>query len=104
MVYHAKPRLSIEELREDDNLPSIDLIHTKEYSNVNRITDHDHLMDKNWHKWKERMKQVFFNCDITGYVTGDIKCPDEVIDSIGTCNWYKNDTWVQQIITQLASK
>ena len=36
-VYHAKPKLSIEDLWEDDNLPSIDLTHTKDYSNVNRI-------------------------------------------------------------------
>jgi len=30
-VYHAKPKPSIEDLWEDDNLPSIDLIHTKDY-------------------------------------------------------------------------
>ena len=52
----TKPKLSTEELWEDDNLPSIHLIHTKEYLNVNRITNHDHLMDENWHKWKERMR------------------------------------------------
>ena len=55
-------------------------------------------MDKKWHKWKERMRQVFYNCDINGYVTGDIKCPNEAINPIGTLNWDKNDFWVQQII------
>ena len=29
-VYHAKPKASTEELWEDDSLPSIHLIHTKE--------------------------------------------------------------------------
>ena len=54
--YCAKPKLSTEELWEDDNLPSIHLICIKEYSNTNRTTDHNHLTDKNWHEWKERMR------------------------------------------------
>ena len=58
------------------NLPFIDLIHTKDNLNVNRITEHDHLIDENWHEWKERMRRVFCNCDITGYITGDIKHPN----------------------------
>ena len=82
-VYQAKAK----DLWEDDDLPSINLIHTKNYSNVNRITEHDHLMDKNWHKWKERMRWVFYNCDINGYITGDIKRPNEAINTIGTLNW-----------------
>ena len=57
-VYHAKPKPSIEDLWEDDNLPSIKLIRTKNYSNVNRITEHDHLMDKNCHKWKGQQGHV----------------------------------------------
>ena len=57
-VYHTKANLPIEELWEDDNLPSNDFICTKEYSNINRIADCDHLMDENWNKWKERMKCV----------------------------------------------
>ena len=81
-VYGAKA----EDPWEDDDLPSIKLIHTKNYSNVNRIAEHDQLMDKNWHGWKERMRQVFYNCDITGYITGDIKCPNEAIDPVGTLN------------------
>jgi hypothetical protein len=55
-------------------------------------------MDENWHKWKERMKRVFFNCDITGYVRGDVEHPNESIDPEGAPNWYKNNSWVQQII------
>ena len=38
-VYHAKPKPSIEDLWEDNNLPSIDLICTKDYSNINRIAE-----------------------------------------------------------------
>ena len=46
----------------------------------------------------KRIKRVFFNCDITGYVTDDIKCPNEVINPIGTHNWDKNNSCAQQII------
>ena len=45
-VYRAQPK----DLWEDDDLCSIKLICTKNYSNVNRIAECDHLMDKNWHK------------------------------------------------------
>ena len=41
-VYHTKPKLSIQD--------SIQLIGTKDYSNINRITECNHLMDENWHK------------------------------------------------------
>jgi hypothetical protein len=57
------------------------LIHTKEYSNVNKIAEHDHLTDENWHEWQERMKRVFINCDITGYTDRTVKRPDISIDS-----------------------
>ena len=53
--------------------PAIKLIWTKEYSDVNKIAECDHLTDENWHKWKERMKRVFINSDITGYTTGSVK-------------------------------
>jgi len=82
----------------NENILAIKLIHTKEYSNVNRIANHDHLTDANWHKWKERMKRVFINCDITQYVTGEITHPSEYDDPDGACNWDRNDTWAQQVI------
>ena len=50
------------------NDATVDLIRTKEYSNVSKIADRDHLTDENWHEWKDRMKRVFMNCDITEYV------------------------------------
>ena len=94
-IYQSKAK---EDLWEDDDLPSIKLIHTRNNTNVDKIAECDHLMDENWHKWKERMRRVFYNCDINEYVTGEIKCPNEAINSIGTLNWDKNDSWAQQII------
>ena len=38
-VYGKRPK----DLWKDNDLPSIKLIHTKNYSNVNRITERDHL-------------------------------------------------------------
>ena len=93
-VYQSKAK----DLWEDDDLPSITLIRTRNYSNINRIAERDHLTDENWHEWKERMREVFYNCDIIGYITGDIKHPNEAIDLIGTLNWDKNNSWAQQII------
>jgi len=93
-VYQSKAK----DLWEDGDLPSITLICTRNYTNVNKITECNHLTDENWHEWKERMRQVFYNCDINEYVTGEIKCPNEAIDPIGTLNWDKNDSRVQQII------
>jgi hypothetical protein len=78
--------------------PTITLICTKEYSNVNKIAEHDHLTDENWHEWQERMKQVFINCEITGYTNGTVKCPDTSIDPSSAHNWKRNNTWAQQII------
>jgi hypothetical protein len=82
----------------DNNLPAIQLIRTKEYSNVNKIADRDHLTDENWHEWKDRMKRVFTNCDITGYITDATKRLNEVNDPEGAHNWDKNDSWAQQVI------
>ena len=94
-VYQSKEK---DFLEDDDDSPSITLIHTRNYTNVNKIAEHDHLMDDNWHEWKERMRRVFYNCDINEYVTGEVKHPNEAIDPIGTHNWDKTDSWVQQII------
>ena len=93
-VYETKDQ----NLWEDEDLPSITLIHTRNYTNITKITEHDHLMDDNWHEWKERMRQVFYNCDINEYITGEIKCPNEAINPIDTLNWDKNNSWAQQII------
>jgi len=79
---------------------SVKLIQTKEYSNVNKISDHDHLTDDNWHIWKEQVQRVFVNCDIAKYVTGTEECPDETVDPVGICNWNKHGTWAQQVIIQ----
>ena len=70
----------------------------KEYLKVNKIADRNHLTDENWHEWKDRMKCVFTNCDITGYVTGAVSRQNEVDDPVGANNWDKNDCWAQQVI------
>jgi gag-polypeptide of LTR copia-type len=57
-------------------------------------------MDENWHKWKERMGRVFINCDITGYIFGDISRPKDDLDPIALYNWNKNNTWAQQVLIQ----
>jgi gag-polypeptide of LTR copia-type len=77
---------------------TVELIRTKEYSNVNKIADCDHLTDDNWHEWKDHMKHVFTNCDINGYITDTIKRPNELDDPVGARNWDKNDSWAQQVI------
>ena len=51
-------------LEDDEDIPSIKLIWTRNYTNVNKMMEHDHLTDDNWHEWKERMRRVFYNCDI----------------------------------------
>jgi hypothetical protein len=78
--------------------PSIKLLKTKDYTNVSRLAERDHLTDKNWHEWKDRMLRVFFNCDIAEYTSGFTKRPDRNIDPIGAQNWDKNDVWAQQVI------
>jgi hypothetical protein len=88
------------EAQQDRTRPTIELIWTKDYSNVNKIAERDHLMDKNWHEWKDRMKRVFINCVITGYISSTVQWPDDNTDPIGATNWDRNDTWAQQIVMQ----
>ena len=64
----------------------IKLICTREYTNVSKIPEHDHLMDKNLHKWREQMKRVFISCDITNYITGRVIHPDITVDPINANN------------------
>src|SRR5262245_17725554 len=62
---------------EDETPPSlIKLLKTKDYTNVSRLAERDHLTDDNWHNWKERMTRILYSCDVAGYITGSIKYPD----------------------------
>ena len=79
-VYRSK---AADLMEVDEDLPSVKLIQTRNYANINKITERDHLTDDNWHEWKERMRRVFYNCDINEYVTGAIKRPNEAVDSEG---------------------
>jgi hypothetical protein len=91
---------SLPESIPDNNRPTIKLIYTKDYSNVSKITEQDHLTDDSWHKWKEHMKYIFINCSITEYINSNIVKPDKYNDPIGVNNWKKNDYWAQQVIIQ----
>jgi hypothetical protein len=53
--------------------PTIELLRTKDYTNVSKLADHNHLTDDNCHEWKERMSDVFLSCDIKGYISGVTK-------------------------------
>jgi hypothetical protein len=78
--------------------PTIELIKTKEYSNVDKVPKQECLTDDNWHDWKEHIACVFDVSDIEGYVNGTTKCPKRVQDPVGAMNWSKNDHWAQKVI------
>jgi hypothetical protein len=84
----------------DKLLPTVELLEMKDYSNVSKVVEHDHLTDENWHEWKEHIRCVFTNCDIIGYVGGTIQRPITSRDPAGASNWDKNDAWAQQVIIQ----
>src|SRR5262245_7803220 len=75
-----------------------DLLRTKEYSAVCRMPERDHLTDDNWHDWKGCMERIFENCDVNGYVYGEIEQPEKSVSEYGNYNWKKNDMWAQQVI------
>ena len=80
--------------------PKIKLLKTKNYTNVSKVADRNHLNDDNWHEWRERIRRVFNNCEIVGYVNGTLKRPDEKKFPVEATNWDKNDSWAQQVIIQ----
>jgi hypothetical protein len=97
-----KIRNDHDESDEDDIIEeaTVALLRTKDYTNVSKLADRDHLTDENWHEWKDRMKRVFKNCDIIGYIDGSIIRPEDDEFPVGASNWDKNDTWAQQVIIQ----
>jgi len=84
-------RSNVDDSEDEFPSPSVKALKTKDYSNVSRIAECDHMTDKNWHEWKDHMLRVFLSCDIAEYVAGLIKCPDLIVDPMGTRNWDKND-------------
>jgi hypothetical protein len=53
-VYHAGQSQQVgpdpvDNNMDEHNSPTVLVIQTKEYLNVNKIAEHDHLTDKNWH-------------------------------------------------------
>jgi len=55
-------------------------------------------MDDNWHDWKACMDQLFVNCNITEYISGQLKWPVKSSNLVGHLHWKKNDMWAQQVI------
>ena len=49
---------AIDLLEDDEDLPSIKLIHTRNYTNVNKIMEYDQLTDDNWHMEREDEKSI----------------------------------------------
>jgi hypothetical protein len=84
----------------DKLLPTVELLRMKDYSNVSKVVECDHLTDENWHKWKEHIRWVFTHCDIIRYVGSTIQRPITSRDPAVASNWDKNDAWAQQVIIQ----
>ena len=53
----TNPRASTVSIAAEDEVirPTIELLKTKDYTNVSRLAERDHLTDENWHEWKDRM-------------------------------------------------
>ena len=58
----------------------------------------DPLNDTNWAVWKADMKRTFKLCSVSGYIYGDTKRPDPMLDPTGAENWDFNDTYTARII------
>ena len=41
---------AVDLLEDDEDIPFIKLIHTRNYTNVNKIVECNHLTDDNWHE------------------------------------------------------
>ena len=53
--HQRNPRSNVSDSEDESPGPSVKLLKTKDYSNVSRIVERDHLTDENWHEWKDRM-------------------------------------------------
>src|SRR5277367_2195845 len=84
----------------DDDEVTVEFIRTKDFSAVSKVAECDHLTDDNWHEWKERMRRVFINCNVAGYVYDSVQKPNKDKNQVAANNWEKNDSWAQQVIMQ----
>jgi hypothetical protein len=58
----------------------------------------DPLNETNWAVWKADMHHTFKLCGVAGYIYGDIKRPDPVLDPVSADNLDFNDTYAARII------
>ena len=76
--------------------PSITVVPANESNMIPRMKDV--LNDTNWAIWKTRMRRMFKQCRVSGYVYGDIKRPDPTFDPVGAENWDLNDNYAGMLI------
>jgi hypothetical protein len=48
-------RHHISDSKDESPSPSVKVLKTKDYTNISRLVERDHLTDDNWHEWKDRM-------------------------------------------------
>jgi len=63
-----------------------------------------HLKDENWIPWQDDIMLVLDVCNMIGYITGEIVCPNEENDREGAQNWIFNDKITRKVIRDCLSK
>lgn len=77
-------------------LLSIERIKPHNYAREHRSAN---LLDEdNWLNWHMDIELAFCVCDLQGYITGDLKCPNDKIDPVGASNWEYNDNYTKKVI------
>ena len=77
-------------------LPSIEKIKPCDYAGEHRSVN---LLDEeNWLSWRADIELTFRVCELKGYISGDLKCPDEANDPVGAANWRYNDDYTKKVI------
>ena len=76
--------------------PSVTKIKPREFAGKHKLST---LLSKsNWQSWRDDIQLTFQVCDLLGYITGQLKCPDKVVDPIGKNNWQYNDSYIKKVI------
>ena len=77
-------------------LPGIEKIKPRDYAEEHRSVN---LLDEeNWLSWRTDIELAFRVCELKGYISGDLKCPDEANDPVGAANWRYNDDYTKKVI------
>jgi hypothetical protein len=76
--------------------PSITVVPANENNMIPRTKDV--LNDTNWAVWKTRMHRMFKQCQVSGYIYGNIKRPDPAFNLVSMENWDLNDNYARMLI------